>query len=69
MIASELRLKDNDELQAQADGLREELFRLKMQHYTGQLDKVSRLKEARREIARIVTILHERDRAAKEGGA
>jgi large subunit ribosomal protein L29 len=67
--ANELRQKDTDELRAQADGLREELFRLKMQHYTGQLDKVSRLKETRREIARIATIIREREQGANTKGA
>ncbi len=71
MNAAELREKNNDELSALDAELREELFRLKMQHYTGQLDKVSRLKETRRSIARISTIRRERatEVAISEQGA
>ena len=61
MTPAELRQKDSPELAAIGDELRRELFQLKMQHYTGQLDKVSRLKETRREIARIETILRQRE--------
>ena len=63
MTGAELRLRESDELNALALELRQELFRLKMQHHTGQLDKVSRLKEIRRDVARIETILRERELA------
>ena len=70
MNTIDLRQKDNDELTAIEAELREELFRLKMQHYTGQLDKVSRLKETRRSIARIATIRNQRaQEASAEQGA
>ena len=69
MNTIDLRQKDNDELTAIEAELREELFRLKMQHYTGQLDKVSRLKETRRSIARIATIRNQRaqETSAEQG--
>ena len=66
MTGAELRQKDTDELRALGDELQEELFLLKMQHHTGQLDRVSRLKETRREIARIATILRERELSAQQ---
>ncbi len=66
MTGAELRQKDTDELRALGDELQEELFRLKMQHHTGQLDKISRLKDSRREVARILTILRERELSAQQ---
>ena len=66
MTGAEMRQKDTDELRALADELQEELFRLKMQHHTGQLDRVSRLKDTRREVARILTILRERELSAQQ---
>jgi large subunit ribosomal protein L29 len=63
MTAGELRQRETGELKVLQEELREENFRLKMQHYTGQLDRVSRLKETRRDIARIETILRQRELA------
>jgi large subunit ribosomal protein L29 len=45
---------------------KEELFNLRFQHVTGQLDNTSRLTEVRRQIARINTILRQREIAAAE---
>jgi large subunit ribosomal protein L29 len=45
---------------------KEEHFNLRFQHVTGQLDNTSRLAAARRQIARITTILREREIAAAE---
>ncbi len=69
MKAAELRGKETAELEAIEAELQEELFRLRMQHHTGQLDKSSRLPETRRGIARIKTLLHERqaDENAEQG--
>lgn len=63
MNAAELRHQETSELAAQAEALQEELFRLRMQHHTGQLDKSSRLRETRRAIARIKTVLRQRSQA------
>ena len=65
MKAAEIREKSTDELGALETQLREELFRLRMQHYTGQLDRPNRIRETRRSIARVVTVLGERAAAAK----
>ena len=61
MKASELRDRSDDGLRELEQQLQDELFRMKMQHQTGQLQETSRLKETRRDIARIKTILRERD--------
>jgi large subunit ribosomal protein L29 len=60
MKAAELREKSTGELRELEHELREQFFRLKMNHYTGQLDKVSELRATKRDIARIMTILRER---------
>ena len=60
MKSVELREKSTEELAELEVQLREELFRLRMKHYTGQLQQTSDLKERRRSIARIQTILAER---------
>ncbi len=63
MQAEELRRKTVDELKSELADLRKETFNLRFQKASGQLGSVSRVREVRREIARIMTILNERDRA------
>jgi large subunit ribosomal protein L29 len=47
---------------------RQELFNLRFQSVTGALENTARLKLAKREIARILTVVHEREsEAAKQG--
>ena len=60
MKASELRSKDDAALTEELDGLHREAFNLRMQQGTGQLARPSRMKEVRRDIARIKTVLNER---------
>lgn len=55
MKASELKGKSASELAAMERELRDELFRLRMKHYSGQLQRVSELREKRRDIARVKT--------------
>jgi large subunit ribosomal protein L29 len=64
---SELRDLPEDELRARLDSSKEELFNLRFQLATGQLDNPMRLKEVRHEIARLMTLLTERERASEEG--
>ena len=66
MTGAELKIKETEELGALLSELREDLFRLRMQHHTGQLDNVSKLKTTRRDIARINTILREREIASQQ---
>lgn len=60
MKSAELREKSTGELRELESELREKLFRLKMNLYTGQLERVSELRSAKRDIAKVLTILRER---------
>jgi large subunit ribosomal protein L29 len=57
----ELREASDDELESQLREAKEELFNLRFQMATGQLDNNRRLRTVRRDIARIYTILRERE--------
>jgi large subunit ribosomal protein L29 len=65
MKAAEVRLKESDELESRLKSLKTELFRLRFQAATGQLEKPSRIGQVRRDIARVETILHERERGIR----
>jgi large subunit ribosomal protein L29 len=66
---AELREMDDDELVTRLVEARQELFNFRFQHVTGQLDNYARLGEVRKEIARINTLLREREIAAAEAEA
>ena len=66
MKSNELRDMTGADLETRANDLREEIFRLRFQTTTGQLENTSRLRVARREIARIMTILHEKKQIKEE---
>jgi large subunit ribosomal protein L29 len=59
--AAEIRGLETDELHGRIAELKEELFNLRFQLATGQLDNHRRMQTVKREIARIRTILRERD--------
>ena len=59
--ATELRHLDNDALEEKLREAKEELFNLRFQAATGQLESHGRLKQVRREIARVYTVLRERE--------
>lgn len=59
MNATELRQKSQDELNTTLDELLKEQFNLRMQQGTGQLSRPSRVKEVRKDIARIKTLMNE----------
>lgn len=61
MKATELRQKTIEELRDNAGERRRELFDLRFKHYTGQLENTAELRAARRDIARIETIIRERE--------
>lgn len=65
MKAAELRGRTDEELQEQLTELKEELFGLKFQHVLGQIEDTGTLKRARRDIARINTVLHERQQGLR----
>ena len=66
MKASEVRGKRGDELREQLLQLKKEQFNLRFQKATGQLENTARVREVRRDIARIKTILAEGERTAGE---
>ncbi|ADG87297.1 50S ribosomal protein L29 [Thermobispora bispora] len=59
--AAELRLEDHDTLVQKLKEAKEELFNLRFQAATGQLQNTARLRAVRREIARIYTVMRERE--------
>lgn len=65
--AKEIREMDDVELKSKLESLKEELFNLRFQQSTGQIENPMRLREVRRNIARCKTILHERQLKAKKG--
>jgi large subunit ribosomal protein L29 len=62
MKASDLRARTADELSEEVEGLAREIFNLRFQRASGQLENTARVREVRRGIARIKTILGERRR-------
>jgi len=60
MNANELRDKTPDELRAELVTLKKEQFNLRFQKATGQVESTVRMKTARREAARVLTILNEK---------
>ena len=63
MKAADIRQKTDDELSAMLIDLRKEAFNLRFQAATNQLEKPSRVREVRRTIAKINTVLGEKSRA------
>jgi large subunit ribosomal protein L29 len=61
MKASELADLDADELAAKLAEAKEELFNLRFQNVTGQLDNPHRLREVRKDIARVLTVMRQRE--------
>jgi large subunit ribosomal protein L29 len=64
MKAADVRAKTEDELVEQLDNLGREIFNLRFQRANGQLENTTRVRQVRRDIARIKTVLGERHRAA-----
>jgi large subunit ribosomal protein L29 len=64
MKAPEIRTMGPAEVQAKLEELNDSLVNLKMQHATKQLDNPNKLKEVRRDIARLLTVVPEQERAA-----
>jgi len=61
---SEIRELSDKELQEKVRELKEELFNLRFQMATGQLENPMRIREVRRSIARVKTVLRERELSA-----
>src|SRR5438067_11185991 len=67
MNASDLRGRSQDELNEEVDTLGREIFNLRFQRASGQLENTARVRLVRRDIARIKTILGERRRQSVQG--
>ncbi len=63
MKAEEIRQMSGDELKAKLDDVRKDLLNLRFGHATQQLESPAKIKLARRDIARINTIMNEKKRA------
>ena len=64
MKAKEVHSKSDDELKEQIIELRKESFNLRFQRASGQLENTARVREVRRDIARLKTVLKERSSAS-----
>ena len=65
MKAGDVKAMSTDELKDKLVSLKREQFNLRFQQATNQLEKTSRIKEVRRDIARIKTVMRERDGAVE----
>ncbi|MGH8274033.1 MAG: 50S ribosomal protein L29 [Gammaproteobacteria bacterium] len=68
MKVEEIRAKDGAALRKELTELRREGFKLRMQQGTGQLGRPSEMRRVRRDIARVMTVLGEHERATKQAG-
>lgn len=66
MKAGQVRELSTEELHKEAASLRQALFNLRVQQATGQLEKPHKLRQTRKDLARVLTILKSRLDAAKE---
>jgi large subunit ribosomal protein L29 len=64
-FVEDLRAKSAAELNEELVAAKKELFNLRFQNATNQLDNTSRIKEVRKNIARIQTVITEQENAAK----
>ncbi len=67
MKAEDLRAKTMDELRAQVMGLKKEAFNLRFQRASGQLENTARVRQVRRDLARVKTVLHQKRGQAAVG--
>jgi large subunit ribosomal protein L29 len=65
--ATELRELDDEELENRLAEYRRELLNLRFQLATGQLDNITRLSQVRKDVARVLTVLRDREIALAEG--
>ena len=66
MKAHELRELSVDQLEAKEKEFREEEFKLRFRHATGQLEKTSRIRQIKKDIARVKTVIREKEKEASE---
>lgn len=68
MKSAEIRALSTDDIRARLDDAKEELMKLRFQLAMGGLTDYTRLRHTRQSIARLMTILEERQQAAQEEG-
>ena len=61
MKANEVRKMNAEQLNEKLTGLKKDLFYLRMQHATNQLDNPLKIKETKRDIARVKTVIREKE--------
>ena len=66
MKVEEIRKMSSDELNKELASLKEELFKLRFQHATNQLENPAQIANVKRDIARVMTIKREMELAAKK---
>ena len=66
MKATEIRKMNAEQLNEKLTGLKKDLFYLRMQHATNQLDNPLKIKETKRDIARVKTVLRELQASDKQ---
>ena len=67
MNIKEVREKSNEDLKKSLDEMKVELFDLRFARATGSIDNPMRIRELKKSIARILTVLQERESEKKEG--
>jgi large subunit ribosomal protein L29 len=63
MKSADVRAKSDDELKTQLGDLQKEAFNLRFQKASGQLENTARVRQVRRDIARVKTVIGQRGRA------
>ena len=66
MKANEVRKMSKTELEAKLKDLKKDLFTLRMQHATNQLDNPLKIRETKRDIARVMTVMRELQASDKQ---
>jgi large subunit ribosomal protein L29 len=69
MKADKVREMSDDELRSKERELQEQLFRLRFQKNLGQLDNALKIRETRRDIARVKTVLRQKKTQASAGSS
>ena len=67
MELNKMREMTEVELNAELDNMKKELFNLRFQHVTGQLENPVKLRETKRDIARVKTVIREKELAKVQG--
>lgn len=69
MKAEELRQLGADEMRASEQGMREQLFRLRFQLSAGQAESVKKIRQVRKDLARLLTVRREQELRVEHGGS